>query len=254
MDALFQLPDEYISLRKSVRALAEEKIAPFAREVDEDARFPKEAAIALSANKLSAAHVPEEFGGEGADALAVVLIIEEVARVCGSSSLIPAVNKLGSLPLILAGNKDQKERWLRPLASGKGFSYCLSESEAGSDASALKTKAVRSGDKWILSGSKKWISNAGESEFYTVLAVTDPEKGSKGISAFIVEKNDKGISFGAHEKKMGFRGSPTREVYFDQVELANDRMLGVEGTGFALAMKTLDHTRRASNRPSSRRI
>lgn len=243
MDALFQLPDEYISLRKSVRALAEEKIAPFAREVDEDARFPEEAAIALSVNKLSAAHVPEEFGGEGADALAVVLIIEEVARVCGSSSLIPAVNKLGSLPLILAGNKDQKERWLRPLASGKGFSYCLSESEAGSDASAIKTKAVRSGDKWILSGSKKWISNAGESEFYTVLAVTDPEKGSKGISAFIIEKNDKGISFGAHEKKMGFRGSPTREVYFDQVELANDRMLGVEGTGFALAMKTLDHTR-----------
>ncbi len=243
MDALFQLPDEYISLRKSVRALAEEKIARFARDVDENARFPEEAALALSANKLSAAHVPEEFGGEGADALAVVLIIEEIARVCGSSSLIPAVNKLGSLPLILAGNKDQKERWLRPLSNGKGFSYCLSESEAGSDASALKTKAVRSGDKWILSGSKKWISNAGESEFYTVLAVTDPEKGSKGISAFVVEKSDKGISFGAHEKKMGFRGSPTREVYFDQVELANDRMLGAEGTGFALAMKTLDHTR-----------
>ena len=243
MEALFQLPDEYISLRKSVRALAEEKIAPFARDVDENARFPEEAALALSANKLSAAHVPEEFGGEGADALAVVLIIEEIARVCGSSSLIPAVNKLGSLPLILAGSKDQKERWLRPLSNGKGFSYCLSESEAGSDASALKTKAVRSGDKWILSGSKKWISNAGESEFYTVLAVTDPTKGSKGISAFVVEKSDKGISFGAHEKKMGFRGSPTREVYFDQVELASDRMLGAEGTGFALAMKTLDHTR-----------
>ena len=243
MDALFQLPDEYISLRESVRALAEERIAPFARDVDENARFPEEAALALAANKLSAAHVPEEFGGEGADALAVVLIIEEIARVCGSSSLIPAVNKLGSLPLILAGSKDQKERWLRPLSNGKGFSYCLSESEAGSDASALKTKAVRSGDKWILSGSKKWISNAGESEFYTVLAVTDPEKGSKGISAFVVEKSDTGISFGAHEKKMGFRGSPTREVYFDQVELANDRMLGAEGTGFALAMKTLDHTR-----------
>ena len=243
MEALFQLPDEYISLRESVRALAEEKIAPFARDVDENARFPEEAALALSANKLSAAHVPEEFGGEGADALAVVLIIEEIARVCGSSSLIPAVNKLGSLPLILAGSKDQKERWLRPLSNGNGFSYCLSESEAGSDASALKTKAVRSGDKWILSGSKKWISNAGESEFYTVLAVTDPEKGSKGISAFVVEKGDTGISFGAHEKKMGFRGSPTREVYFDQVELANDRMLGAEGTGFALAMKTLDHTR-----------
>lgn len=243
MDPLFQLPDEYISLRKSVRALAEEKIAPFAREVDENARFPEEAALALSANKLSAAHVPEEFGGEGADALAVVIIIEEIARVCGSSSLIPAVNKLGSLPLILAGSKEQKERWLRPLSNGKGFSYCLSESEAGSDASALKTKAVRSGDKWILSGSKKWISNAGESEFYTVLAVTSPDMGSKGISAFVVEKSDKDISFGAHEKKMGFKGSPTREVYFDQVELASDRMLGAEGTGFALAMKTLDHTR-----------
>ena len=243
MEALFQLPDEYISLRESVRALAEEKIAPFARDVDENARFPEEAALALSANNLSAAHVPEEFGGEGADALAVVIIIEEIARACGSSSLIPAVNKLGSLPLILAGSKDQKERWLRPLSNGKGFSYCLSESEAGSDASALKTKAVRSGDKWILSGSKKWISNAGESEFYTVLAVTDPEKGSKGLSAIVVEKSDTGISFGAHEKKMGFRGSPTREVYFDQVELANDRMLGAEGTGFALAMKTLDHTR-----------
>ena len=243
MEALFQLPDEYISLRESVRALAEEKIAPFARDVDENARFPEEAALALSANKLSAAHVLEEFGGEGADALAVVIIIEEIARVCGSSSLIPAVNKLGSLPLILAGSKDQKERWLRPLSNGKGFSYCLSESEAGSDASALKTKAVRSGDKWILSGSKKWISNAGESEFYTVLAVTDPEKGSKGISAFVVEKSDTGISLGANEKKMGVRGSPTCEVYFDQVELANDRMLGAEGTGFALAMKTLDHTR-----------
>jgi alkylation response protein AidB-like acyl-CoA dehydrogenase len=243
MENLFDLPSEYKELRASVRALSEKEIAPHAQAVDEDHRFPQEAADALLKAGLSAAHVPTEFGGEGADALAVVIIIEEVARVCASSSLIPAVNKLGSLPLILGGSKEQKERWLRPLSNGKGFSYCLSESEAGSDASALKTKAVRSGDKWILSGSKKWISNAGESEFYTVLAVTDPEKGSKGISAFVVEKSDKGISFGAHEKKMGFRGSPTREVYFDQVELANDRMLGAEGTGFALAMKTLDHTR-----------
>lgn len=243
MESLFTLPPEYQALRESVRALADSKIAPAAREVDEQARYPREAAEALQSAGLAAAHVPEQFGGEGADALGVVIIIEEVARVCGASSLIPAVNKLGSLPLMLAGNNEQHRRWLTPLAQGKGFSYCLSESEAGSDAAAMRTKAVRSGDEWILNGSKKWISNAGESEFYTVLASTDPTKGAKGISAFVVEKGDQGVSFGAHEKKMGFRGSPTREVYFDDVRLSADRMLGEEGTGFALAMKTLDHTR-----------
>jgi len=243
MESLFSLPAEYQALRESVRALADSKIAPFAREVDEQARYPKEAGEALQSAGLAAAHVPEEFGGEGADALGVVIIIEEVARVCGSASLIPAVNKLGSLPLMLAGNLEQKQRWLPALAQGRGFSYCLSESEAGSDAAAMRTKAVRAEGGWILNGSKKWISNAGESDFYTVLASTDPTKGAKGISAFVVEKSDKGLSFGAHEKKMGFRGSPTREVYFDDVHLDADRMLGEEGTGFALAMKTLDHTR-----------
>ena len=243
MESLFALPPEYQALRESVRSLAESKIAPAAREVDEEARYPREAGDALQSAGLAAAHVPEEFGGEGADALGVVIIIEEVARVCGASSLIPAVNKLGSLPLMLAGNPEQKKRWLTPLANGKGFSYCLSESEAGSDAAAMRTKAVAKDGGWVLNGSKKWISNAGESEFYTVLASTDPSKGAKGISAFVVEKSDKGVSFGAHEKKMGFRGSPTREVYFDDVYLDADRRLGDEGTGFALAMKTLDHTR-----------
>ena len=243
MESLFTLPAEYQALRESVRALAESKIAPVAREVDEQARYPREAAEALQGAGLAAAHVPEEFGGEGADALGVVIIIEEVARVCGASSLIPAVNKLGSLPLILAGTHEQKKRWLTPLAKGQGFSYCLSESEAGSDAAAMRTKATPKDGGWVLSGSKKWISNAGESDFYTVLASTDSSKGAKGISAFVVEKSDKGVSFGAHEKKMGFRGSPTREVYFDDVFLEADRMLGEPGTGFGLAMKTLDHTR-----------
>jgi alkylation response protein AidB-like acyl-CoA dehydrogenase len=144
---------------------------------------------------------------------------------------------------MLAGTTEQKKRWLTPLAQGKGFSYCLSESEAGSDAAAMRTKAVPKDGGWVLNGSKKWISNAGESDFYTVLASTDSSKGAKGISAFVVEKSDAGISFGAHEKKMGFRGSPTREVYFDDVQLSADRMLGAEGSGFALAMRTLDHTR-----------
>jgi alkylation response protein AidB-like acyl-CoA dehydrogenase len=235
--------DEYQALRESVSALAQKKILPFAHDVDENARYPQEAADALQQAGLAAAHVPEEFGGQGADALATVIIIEEVARVCGAASLIPAVNKLGSVPLLIGASQQQKKKYLTQLAQGKGFSYCLSESEAGSDAAAMKTKAVKSGEKWILSGSKKWISNAGVSEFYTVLATTDPTKGSKGISAFIVEKSDAGVSFGAHEKKMGFRGSPTREVYFDNVELSQDRLIGEVGTGFGLAMKTLDHTR-----------
>lgn len=243
LENIFTLPSEYNDLRDSVRALSENEIAPHARAVDEDHRYPQEAHNALVKSGLSAAHVPTEFGGDGADALAVCIIIEEVARVCASSSLIPAVNKLGSLPLILGGNKEQKERWLRPLAQGKGFSYCLSESEAGSDASSLTTKAERKGDGWVINGSKKWISNAGESEFYTVIAQTDPSLGSKGITAFIVEKSDPGISFGAPEKKMGFRGSPTREVYFDNVTIGDERRISEVGKGFSLAMDTLDHTR-----------
>ncbi len=241
MEALYA--DEYESLRDSVRALADKKIAPFAKAVDEEARFPQEAFDALQSADLAAAHVPSEFGGQGADALATVIIIEEVARVCGSASLIPAVNKLGSVPVLLAGNTDQKKKYLTQLVAGHGFSYCLSESEAGSDAAAMKTKAVRDGNDWIISGSKKWISNAGFSDFYTVLVQTDPALSAKGITAFIVEKSDAGVSFGAHEKKMGFRGSPTREVYFDNVKISDDRRLGEIGTGFALAMKTLDHTR-----------
>ena len=241
MEAL--IGEEYEALRESVRALATKKIAPFAKAVDEESRFPQEAFEALRSADLAAAHVDSKYGGQGADALATVIIIEEVARVCGSSSLIPAVNKLGSLPIILAGSSELKEKYLTQLAAGKGFSYCLSESEAGSDAAAMKTKAVKSGSDWIISGSKKWISNAGFSDFYTVLAQTDPTLGAKGITAFVVEKSDAGVSFGAHEKKMGFRGSPTREVYFDNVIISDDRRLGEVGSGFALAMKTLDHTR-----------
>jgi alkylation response protein AidB-like acyl-CoA dehydrogenase len=243
MENLFDLPSEYKELRASVRALSEKEIAPHAQAVDEDHRFPQEAKVALIKNGLYAAHVPTEFGGDGADALATVLIIEEVARACGSSSLIPAVNKLGSMPLILGGNEEQKKRWLPRLVKGEGFSYCLSESEAGSDASAMRTKVERTGDGWILNGSKKWITNAGESELYSVVAQSDPSLGTKGITAFIVEKSDPGVSFGAPEKKMGMRGSPTREVYFDNVQLSDDRRISEVGQGFALAMNTLDHTR-----------
>ncbi|GAA1348728.1 acyl-CoA dehydrogenase [Streptomyces beijiangensis] len=241
---LYRPAEEHDMLRDAIRSLAEAKIAPFAAAVDEEARFPQEALDALTAADLHAVHVPEEYGGTGADALATVIVIEEVARVCASSSLIPAVNKLGSLPVILSGSEDLKKKYMTPLAKGDGmFSYCLSEPDAGSDAAGMKTKAVRDGDFWVLNGVKRWITNAGVSEYYTVMAVTDPTKRSKGISAFVVEKSDEGVSFGAPEKKLGIKGSPTREVYLDNVRIPADRMIGEEGTGFATAMKTLDHTR-----------
>ncbi|HSF35055.1 MAG TPA: acyl-CoA dehydrogenase family protein [Nocardioides sp.] len=242
---LYALSEEHQAIREAVRAVADAKIAPHAAAVDEEARYPHEAAEALLASDFHAPHVPEEYGGAGADALATVLVIEEVARACVSSSLIPAVNKLGSLPVQIAGSEELKQTYLTKLAKGEGgFSYCLSEPDAGSDAGGMKTRAVRDGDEWVLDGVKRWITNAGESEFYTVMAVTDAEKKTRGgISAFVVEKSDAGVSFGAPEKKLGIKGSPTREVYLDKVRIPASRMIGEEGTGFTTAMKTLDHTR-----------
>jgi alkylation response protein AidB-like acyl-CoA dehydrogenase len=241
---LYRPSEEHGMLRASVRSLAEAKIAPFAAEVDEEGRFPQEALDALVAAGLHAIHVPESYGGGGADALAGVIVIEEVARVCASSSLIPAVNKLGSLPVILSGSEELKRTYLEPLARGEAmFSYCLTEPGAGSDAAGMTTRAVRDGDTYVLNGVKRWITNAGVSEYYTVIAVTDPGRRTRGISAFVVEKSDHGVSFGAPERKLGIKGSPTREVYLDNVRIPADRMIGPEGTGFATAMKTLDHTR-----------
>jgi alkylation response protein AidB-like acyl-CoA dehydrogenase len=241
---LFALSEEHQAIREAVRAVCDAKVAPFASDVDEHARYPEEAADALVAADFHAPHVPEEYGGAGADALATVIVIEEIARADMSASLIPAVNKLGSLPVLLAGSEELKATYLPKLAAGEGgFSYCLSEPEAGSDAVSMKTRAVRDGDSFVLDGVKRWITNAGVSEFYTVMAVTDPEQRGRGISAFVVEKSDEGVSFGAKEKKLGIKGSPTREVYFDHVRIPADRMIGAEGTGFETAMRTLDHTR-----------
>ncbi|WP_134733337.1 acyl-CoA dehydrogenase family protein [Amycolatopsis nivea] len=242
---LFKINEDHEAIREAVRAVAEEQIAPHAAEADEREEFPKASYDALVASDFHAPHVPEQYGGAGADALATCIVIEEVARVCASSSLIPAVNKLGSLPLILAANEDVKAKYLAPLASGEaGFSYGLSERDAGSDTASMRCRATPSGDDWILNGQKSWITNAGFSEYYTVLAVTDPD-GRRGanVSAFVVEKSDPGFSFGAKEKKLGIKGSPTRELLFDQVRIPGDRMVGEPGQGLKIALKTLDHTR-----------
>jgi alkylation response protein AidB-like acyl-CoA dehydrogenase len=243
---IYRLPEEHATVRDAVREVCEAKVAPNAAAADETGEFPTASYAALRASDFHAPHIPAEYGGAGADALATAIVIEEVARVCAASSLIPAVNKLGTLPLLLAGSSQVKKEFLPPVASGEAmFSYCLSEPEAGSDAAAMTTRAERapSGDGWVLNGVKRWITNAGVSQFYTVFAVTSPGERGRGISAFVVSKSDAGVSFGAPEKKLGIKGSPTREVYFDNVHLPTSRMIGEPGTGFATAMRTLDHTR-----------
>ncbi len=240
---LFQLPEEHQELRAAIRALAEKEIAPYAAEVDEQARFPQEASDALTASGFNAVHVPEAFGGQGADSVAACIVIEEVARVDVSASLIPAVNKLGTMGLILNGSDDLKRKVLPDLVDGALASYALSEREAGSDAAAMRTRAKADGDDWILNGAKAWITNGGASTWYTVMAVTDPDKGANGISAFMVHIDDEGFTIGPKERKLGIKGSPTVELYFENCRIPGDRIIGEPGTGFKTALATLDHTR-----------
>ena len=242
---LFKTSDDHEEIRAVLREVVAEKITPHAAEVDETGAFPQHAFDALRALDLHAPHIPEAYEGVGADALATCIVIEEVARGCASSSLIPAVNKLGTMPLILGADEEVLQRYLPPVARGEAmFSYGLSEREAGSDTAAMRTRARAEGDEWVLNGQKAWISNAGVSEFYTVLAVTDPD-GRRGahITAFVVEKGDEGFGFSEPERKMGIHGSPTRELHLDNVRIPDSRRVGPVGDGLKIALRTLDHTR-----------
>lgn len=240
----YRLSEEQQMLRKAVRQLADDRIAPRAAEVDQTAEFPYDVRDALVRAGFHAVFVPEAYGGPGADAISGCIVVEEVARACASSSLIPAVNKLGSQPIILSGSEELKQKVLPSIASGEAMiSYALSEREAGSDAASMRTRAVRDGDSWVLNGTKAWITNAGVSSWYTVMAVTDPGKGANGISAFVVHKDDPGFSVGAKERKLGIKGSPTCEIYFEDCTIPADRIIGEPGTGFKTALRTLDHTR-----------
>ncbi|SEP95415.1 Acyl-CoA dehydrogenase [Lentzea xinjiangensis] len=242
----YQLAEEHEALREAVRSLAEKEIKPFAAEVDENERFPVEAHNALVKSGFAAVHVPESYDGQGADSVATCIVIEEVARVCASSSLIPAVNKLGTMPILLSASEELKQLVMPSIAAGEAMaSYALSEREAGSDTASMRTRAVLDGDHWVLNGTKCWITNAGESSWYTVMAVTDPNapKKSQGISAFVVHKDDPGFSVGPKERKLGIKGSPTREIYFENCTIPENRIIGEPGTGLKTALKTLDHTR-----------
>jgi alkylation response protein AidB-like acyl-CoA dehydrogenase len=241
---LYALTEEHRMLRQTVRQLAEDKIAPRAAEIDETGEYPWDVHEALKKADLLALHVPEQYGGPGADRIAHSIVVEEVARVCASSSLIVAGNKLGTMGLILSGSEELKQAYLPQVAAGEAtFSYALSEREAGSDAASMRTRAVRDGDSWVLNGTKCWITGAQVNTHFTVMASTDPSKGAKGISAFVVHKDDPGFSVGTKEKKLGIKGSPTSEIYFESCRIPADRIIGEEGTGFITALKTLDHTR-----------
>jgi alkylation response protein AidB-like acyl-CoA dehydrogenase len=240
----YMLSEEHEALRAAVRDLVADKIAPRAAEIDETGEFPWDVYEALRDARFHAIHIPEQYGGEGGDALAACLVIEEVSRACLSSAMIPSVNKLGTLPLMVSGSELLQAAYLPKVASGEAmFSYALSEREAGSDAASMKARAVAGDGGWVLNGQKSWISNAGVSTYYTVMAVTEPGVGSRGISAFVVHADDPGFSLGTPERKLGLHGSPTREIHFEDCWIPADRIIGEPGTGFRTAMATLDHTR-----------
>ena len=243
--AIYQLSEEHEALREAVRSLAAKEIEPHAAEVDELERYPAEAREALTRSRFHAVHIPGQYGGEGADGVATCILIEEVARVCASSSLIPAVNKLGTMPVIISGSETLKRQVLPDIAQGASACYALSEREAGSDTASMRTRARQDGSHWILNGTKSWITNAGEATWYTVMAVTNPDasRSADGISAFAVHADDPGFEIGPKERKLGIRGSPTREIYFTDCAIPAERIIGEPGTGLKTALRTLDHTR-----------
>ncbi|MGI8695777.1 MAG: acyl-CoA dehydrogenase family protein [Mycobacteriales bacterium] len=240
----YRLSDEHVMLRDTVRQLASDKIAPRAAEIDATAEFPWDVYDALVKADLHATHVPEEYGGMGADSIATCLVIEEIAKVCASSSLIPGVNKLATVPLLLAASPELQREVMEPMARGEAMaSYALSEREAGSDTASMKSRAVRDGDDWVLTGTKCWITGASVSTYFTVMAKTDPEAGARGVSAFVVHKDDPGFSVGTHERKLGIKGSPTCEIYLENCRIPGHRIIGELGSGLKTAFRTLDHTR-----------
>jgi len=243
MDPAFNLTESQNEFRQALRKMCEDRIAPFAQAVDRDSTFPWDGFKACIEMDLPALGLPVEFGGAGADHVTQAVAVEEVARVCGSTSLVFLISKLGMIPVMNWGTEELKRRYLPRIASGASqASYCLSEPDAGSDVAAMKCRAVRDGDDYVISGTKYWITNAGASDLYTVFAKTDPQGGNRGISCFVVEAQW-GVKLAKLESKMGMRGSPTGEVVFDDVRVPASNRVGEEGQGFRIAMHTLDRSR-----------
>ena len=240
----FVLSPEHEELRVALRRFAEAGIAPHAAAADADGEYPRASFDAYRDSGFIRLPYPEEYGGDGGDLVAYAILVEEVARVCASSSLFVMIPRLAIEAILMFGNDEIKQRIIPKLVTGEWQgSYCLSESNAGSDVASMRTRAVRDGGDYVLTGSKSWITNAGVSDFYTVFAKTNPDAGARGISAFVVEADRSGFSVAKLESKMGMRGSPTGEIRFDDVRIPAENLIGEENRGFQYAMAALDGSR-----------
>jgi alkylation response protein AidB-like acyl-CoA dehydrogenase len=241
----FELPQELDDFRLLVREIVEERIGLVrAAEIDETDEFPWDVHKVFVDQELMAVGYPEEFGGSGGGSLTFAVMVEEISRVSAGCALIPLVSRLGAIPIMLAGSDDLKAELFGGIARGEHqLSYCLTEPGSGSDSVAMRTRYERTADGFRLNGTKRFITGAGIADAYTVFATQDPDLKGKGISAFVAYRDDPGVSFGKEERKMGIRGSPTREVYFEDASIPGDRLIGEESEGFGYAMRTLDYSR-----------
>jgi alkylation response protein AidB-like acyl-CoA dehydrogenase len=238
------LSEEQIMIRDLARQIAEEKIVPVRAELDETGKFPWDIMKTLAQSDLFGLFIPEEFGGLGKGCLELSIAVEELSRACLGVSTTYAANALGTYPVLLFGTDEQKKRYLPDIAAGKRLvAFGLTEANAGSDAGGIQTSARLEGNEYVINGTKQWITNGGEAEIYTIIAITDRSKGPRGASAFVVEKGTPGFSFGKKENKMGIRASATTELIFDNCRIPKDNLIGKEGMGFVVAMKTLDNSR-----------
>jgi butyryl-CoA dehydrogenase len=238
------LTEEQQMMKDLAAQIAREKIAPIAAELDETGEFPHEIVKILGQSDLFRVFIPEEYDGMGGGIFEMSLIVEELSKACGGISLAYAASGLGTIPIILFGSNEQKKKYLPRLAAGEIIAaFALTEADAGSDAAAIKTTAKLEGDNYVVNGTKQWITNGGEASVYTVITLTDPTRGARGSSALIMEKGMEGFDFGKKENKMGIRGSVTRELIFQDAKVPKENLLGREGMGFLVAMKTFDQTR-----------
>jgi len=238
------LTEEQLMIKELSRQIAEERVVPVREELDEKEEFPWEIMNVLAQSDLFGLFIPEEYGGLGKGSLELSIAVEELSKACLGVSTTYAANALGTFPILLFGTDEQKKKYLPDIASGKRLvAFGLTEANAGSDAGGIQTTARKDGDSYVLNGTKQWITNGGEAEIYTIIALTDKAKGARGASAFIVEKGTPGFGFGKKEKKMGIRASATRELIFEDCRIPKENLIAKEGMGFIVAMKTLDSSR-----------
>ena len=244
----YYLSEELNDLKDLCAKIASKYILPVRAELDEENRFPREIIKVMADSDLNGIYIPEKYGGVaemfGGGSMALTIATEELSKACGGVAVSYAANALGAMPILISGSEEQKKKYLPDLASGKKLAaFALTEPEAGSDAGGVKTKAVKDGDSYILNGTKQWITNGGEAQIYTVIAQTDPSRGTRGLSAFIVEEGTPGFSYGKKEDKMGIRASSTMELIFEDCRVPAENLIAREGHGFLVAMKTLNKSR-----------